>query len=77
MNCSNECHCINNSQCNKESGNCGSSGCAPGWTGHNCSEGKNSNLFILCQLNADKTKAVYNLKRVGMCFCDSNTDFFA
>ena len=48
VNCSSECHCNNNSQCNKETGNCGSSGCAPGWTEHNCSEGKNTNLIIVC-----------------------------
>ena len=39
-NCSEECHCLDNSQCNKVNGTCGLSSCAPGWLGYNCGTGR-------------------------------------
>ncbi|XP_071953534.1 uncharacterized protein [Antedon mediterranea] len=34
--CRYHCHCTDNRPCDKDTGNCGSVGCKPPWTGNNC-----------------------------------------
>ena len=41
--CQLKCHCANNTQCNHINGTCQSGGCAAGYKGDNCQEGKVNN----------------------------------
>lgn len=47
-NCVNNCsgHCINNSPCNKQTGQC-DKGCNPGYTNSKCNKGKYTSLITL------------------------------
>ena len=39
-NCEGVCHCMNQAQCDPATGRCGSGGCAAGWTGDTCQQGR-------------------------------------
>ena len=40
VNCQEDCHCQNQTKCNKKTGQCGDGQCAPGWQGENCQQRK-------------------------------------